>query len=101
MKLDKIESNLWNVKERLELLCNQHPFVIRHVFSVEFLETVDGGTGDLTVEDVAFFELAAVGRLVAAHFDLDGYRGLTLFADVDLLVLTLDGCSVGMNLISV
>lgn len=95
MKLDD-KIDLWNVKERLELLRNQHPLVIRHVLSVEFLETVDGGTGDLTVEDVAFFELSAVGGLVAAHFDLDGHGGLSLFADVDLFVFTLDGCTVGL-----
>lgn len=34
--------------------------------------------------------MTTVGWLVAAHLDLDGDRGLTLFANGDLLVLTLD-----------
>ncbi len=28
-----------------------------------------------------------------AHLDLDGYRGLALLADRDLLVIALDGCA--------
>jgi hypothetical protein len=37
---------------------------------------------------------------VAAHLDLDGYAGLALFADRDLLVVALDGGSAWQGLVN-
>lgn len=47
----------------------------------------------MRVERVLFFQVAAVEGLVGA-LDLDGDRGLALFADLDLLVVALDGGTV-------
>ena len=78
-----------NVKEGLEL-DDELPLVVGDLLAVELLETVDALAGDLAVERVLLFEMAAVGGLVAAHFDLDGDRRLTLFAYWNLLVISLN-----------
>lgn len=84
---------LRDVKDRLQLN-NQLPLVVGYVLPVEFLQTVNGGTRDLTVQQVRLLELSAVGRLMAAHFNLDGDGGLALLAHVDLFVFTFDRCPV-------
>lgn len=66
------------------------PLVGRHLFAVVILEAVDASTRDGAVESVLLLEVAAVGRLAAAHLDFDGDRRLALLAYGDLLVLTLD-----------
>lgn len=84
------KSTLVDVEHGLEL-DDELPLVQRDVFAVELLETVDASPRDLAVQSVWLLQLPAVRRLVAAHLDLDGHRGLTLLADRDLLVLSLDG----------
>ena len=81
--------HLYNVKHGLEL-DNQLPLVTRHLAAVKLLEAVDAGARNQTVELVRLLEVAAVRGLVTAHLDLDGDRGLGLFADGDLLVVALD-----------
>ena len=79
---------LVDIEQRLEL-DDQLPVVVGHVLAVELLKCVDTLTRDETVKGVGFLEVAAVRRLVV-HLDLDGYRGLALLADGDLLVIALD-----------
>jgi hypothetical protein len=77
-----------NVEHGLELL-DKSPFLHRYVRTVELLEGVDTGTGDVRVEGVLLFQLAAVHRLVGP-FDLDSDGRLALLANLDRLVVTLN-----------
>jgi hypothetical protein len=86
---DSTQKRLGNVKHGLQL-DDQLPLVVADVIAVEILEAVDAGTRDLAEELIRLLELAAVRWLVAARFDLDGYRRLALLAYLDLLVLSLD-----------
>lgn len=86
-------NRLGDVEQRLEL-DNELPLVVGDVLAVELLEAVDGCPRDGAVQRVRLLELPPVRRLVPAHLDLDRNRGLALLADWDLLVLSLDGCSV-------
>lgn len=88
-------SSLRDIKQRLHLL-DQKPLIVRHLLPVELLEGVDASAGDETVQGVLLLEVAAVGGLAAAHFDLDGNGGLALFADGDLLVVTFNGGAGGL-----
>lgn len=78
-----------DVEEGLEL-DDELPLVVGDFLAVVFLQTVDTGTGDLAVQGVLLLEVTAVGGLVTAHFNLDSDGGLALFADRDLLVVSLD-----------
>lgn len=62
---------LADVEERLQL-DDELPLVVGDLLAVEFLQAVDALAGDLAVKGVLLLEMAAVGGLVAAHFDLDG-----------------------------
>lgn len=88
-------SSLDHVEDGLQL-DQQLPLLVGDVAAVELLQGVDTGTRDLADEGVRLLEMTAVRWLVAAHLDLDGHRRLALFADLDLLVLALDGGS-GMS----
>lgn len=77
-----------NVKHGLELL-DKSPFLHRYVGTVELLEGVDTGAGNVRVEGVLLFQLTAVHRLVGS-FDLDGDGRLALLANLDRLVVTLN-----------
>ena len=81
--------SLRNVEEGLEL-DDELPLVVGNFLAVVLLETIDTSTRDLGVKGVFLLQMTAVGGLVTAHFNLDGHGGLTLFADGDLLVITLD-----------
>ena len=81
-----------NIEERLEPL-DHGPFFVRDFGAVELLQSIDTGTGDLRVEKILLFELATIHGLVGT-LDLDGNRGLTLLADRDGLVVTLNRCTV-------
>lgn len=78
-----------DVEEGLEL-DDELPLVVGDVLAVVLLQAVDTGTGDLAIQGVLLLEVTAVGGLVTAHFNLDGDGGLTLFADGDLLVVSLN-----------
>lgn len=88
--------SLRNVKQRFEL-DDELPLLVGNIFAIKLLEAVDAGTRDETVECIAFFELATVRGLRATHLNLDGYRGLALFADWNLLVVTLNTSAVRSN----
>ena len=63
---------LRNVERGLQLHYKL-PLILRHLRPVKVLETVDAGAGDEAVKDILFFQLPAVSRLVATHFNFDGY----------------------------
>lgn len=86
------DAALVDVKQRLQL-DNEMPLVVRHVSAVVLLQRVNTSARNETVQRVGLLKLAAVGRLAAAHFNLDGNRGLSLFADGDLLVFAFNRCS--------
>jgi hypothetical protein len=88
--MDGFGAGLVDIKQRLQL-DDQLPLLVGNILAVKLLETVDTGARDHTVEAVRLLEVAAVNGLVTAHFDLDGNRGLSLLADGELLVVTLDG----------
>lgn len=83
------QSTTSNVKERLQL-DNQLPLIVGHVFTVILLQSVNTSSRDLAVEKIGFFQVSTVYGLVTSHLDLDGDRGLTLFANLDLLVVSLN-----------
>lgn len=83
--------NLNNVEELLELH-DKLPLVLRDVVSEKLFQRVDALPADGGVERVRLLEVAAIHGLVGA-FDLDGDRGLALFAHLDLLVVALDRCA--------
>lgn len=83
---------LVDIVQRLQLL-DQRPLVHADVGPVEFLQHINALPRDQTVQHILLLELAAVHGLVGA-FDLDGHRRLTLFAQRDLLVVTLNRLAV-------
>ena len=81
-----------DIKQLLELH-QQLPLVLANIAPEEFFQRVDTLPADGRVQRVVFLEVAAVHGLIWA-FDLDGDRGLALFADLDLLVVALDAGAV-------
>ena len=86
-------TSLHDIEKRLQCLCDQVPLVLGNLVSVELLKAIDRSTRNVRVQNRLLVELTAVQRLVWS-FDLDGNGRLALFAYWDLLVFTLDGCSV-------
>ena len=84
---------LHDIEKRLQRLRDQIPLVLRNLVPVKLLETIDRSSRNMRVQNRLLVELTTVQRLVWS-FDLDGHRRLALFAYWDLLVFTLDGCSV-------
>lgn len=83
-------AGLRNVKDFLELL-QQLQRWLRQLILVEFLNHIQAASRDERVEQIALFKMSAVSWLVAAHFDLDCYGRFSLLADLDLLVVALNG----------
>lgn len=83
------QSTISNVKQGLQLN-DQLPFVVGYIFTVELLQSVNTGSRNLAVEQIGLFQVSSVYGLVTSHLDLDGHRGLTLFADRNLLVVSLN-----------
>lgn len=73
---------------RLQSL-DETPLLHADLGSVELLQSIDTGTRDVGVQNVLLFELTTIHRLVGT-LDLDGDGGLTLLADGDGLVVTLN-----------
>ena len=73
------------------MLGDEIPFLLADFVSEKLLEAVDTLAGNERVDgvEVRLVELATVHGLVGT-FDLDGDRGLSLFADGDLFVFTLN-----------
>jgi hypothetical protein len=80
---------LLDIKYLLQLH-HKLPFILSNIVTEELLESVDTLTANRRVQSVFLFEMATVHGLVGA-FDLDGDGGLTLFADLNLFVVALDG----------
>lgn len=78
-----------NIKKYLQLL-NQQPLLLADIVAIIFLQRIYTLPADQGVQNVFLVQLAAVERLVGA-FDLNGYGGLSFFADGDLFVVALDG----------
>jgi len=82
-----------NIEHGLQL-DDKLPLIITDLLAIELFKTVDAGARDGAVQHVVLLKLAAVRWLVATHLNLDGYGGLALLANLDLLMLTLDGSPV-------
>ncbi len=78
-----------NIKQALQFL-NKRPLIITHIRPVILLQRIDALPRYQRVQHIFLLQVAAVHGLVGA-FDLDGDRGLALFADGDLFVVALDG----------
>lgn len=69
---------------------DQGPFLLGHIASIELLQGVDALSRNERVQCIILFKLSAVSRLIRP-FNLDSNTGLTLFADWNLFVFSLDG----------
>jgi hypothetical protein len=78
--------------ERLQLF-NQAPLVIADFGAVKLLECVDTFPRNERVQNVLFFQVAAVKGLVWP-FDLDGDAGLALLANGNVFVIAFDRLTV-------
>lgn len=87
---------LRDIKKRLQLL-DQQPFIIADIRPIKFFEGIDTRSTDERVKSIFFLKVAAVGRLVTAHLDLHGNRWLALFADLYLLMVTLDASTIAVS----
>lgn len=82
-----------NIKDRLQL-GDQFPLIHADVFTEELLQRVDALPRDVRVKCFLFFQMPAIHGLVRA-LDLDGDARLALLAHLNLLVVSLDRCSIG------
>jgi hypothetical protein len=85
-------SHLHDIEAFLHLL-DQEPLVLAYIVPEMRLERIDRRTRDVRVQCILFFYVATVDGLIGA-LDLDGDGGLAGFADGNLLVIALDGCTV-------
>lgn len=78
-----------NIKQHLQLL-HQHPLLLADIAAIILFQGIDTLPTQQAVQRILLVQLSTVERLVGP-FDLDGDRGLALFADGDLLVVAFDG----------
>lgn len=84
--------HLRNIKQLLHL-DQQLPLLLTNIAAKELLERINTLSTNRTIQRVVLLQVATVHGLIGP-FDLDRDGRLALFADLDLLVVALDGGAV-------